>query len=118
MLVEQGRTGADASSVQGLEAFLKEGEGATVLIAVTCFAIGSTLFCYLFRRARTIPVSLAWLGLISSVLLVIGLPLQILGFVQGGMLIWMPMLVFENLVRVLADLQRVAVPQPRSVRTA
>ena len=26
--------------------------------------MGSTLFCYLFLRARSIPVSLAWLGVV------------------------------------------------------
>ena len=112
-----GATGADIAPVQALESLLKEAEGATVLVAATCFAIGSTLFCYLFLRARTIPVSLAWVGLVSSVLLVIGLPLQILGFVQGGMTIWMPMLVFEVWFAFWLIFKGVAAPQARSTRT-
>ena len=40
---------------------------------------------------------LARLGVVASVLLVVGLPLQLFGFVGGlaGMLMWLPMLVFE-----------------------
>ena len=108
-----GVSGADATFVRGLESLLNEADDATFLIAGTCFAIGSTLFCYLFLRARTIPVSLAWLGLISSVLLIIGLPLQMLGIVQSGMLIWMPMLVFEIWFAFWLIFKGVAAPQPR-----
>lgn len=84
-----------APSLTGIEAFLKATDGSTPVFAALCFAIGSTLFCYLFLRARTIPVPLAWLGVVASVILVAGLPLQILDVIKGGMLIWMPMLVFE-----------------------
>jgi hypothetical protein len=83
------------ASLTGIEEFIKASDGATPVLAALCFAIGSTLFCYLFLRARTIPLPLAWLGVIASVILVIGLPLQILDLVKAGMLIWMPMLVFE-----------------------
>jgi hypothetical protein len=67
------------------------------LIAALLFAIGSTFFCWLFVRGRVMPRVLAWLGVLASVVLVIGLPLQI-----GGMLprtitqvMWLPMLAFE-----------------------
>jgi len=75
---------------------LLEGQpGATV--SATCFAVGSLLFAWLFLRARSVPVWLAWLGVIASALLVVLLPLQLLGQVRGvaAMLMWMPMLVFE-----------------------
>jgi hypothetical protein len=44
-----------------------------------------------------IPASLAWLGLVASVILVIGLPLQLAGWLQGTItsIIWLPMLAFE-----------------------
>ncbi len=44
-----------------------------------------------------IPVPLAWVGLVASVLLLIGLPLQAAGFLTGPitMVMWLPMLVFE-----------------------
>lgn len=61
------------------------------------FAIGSTFFSYLLLRGRTIPVPLAWLGVIASVLLVIGLPLQLVGVLKGlaAGLIWIPMAAYE-----------------------
>ena len=54
------------------------------------FAVGSTIFCWLFLRGRLIPTVLAWLGIAASVLLVIVLPLHV-----EGWWIWMPMLAFE-----------------------
>jgi hypothetical protein len=44
-----------------------------------------------------VPVPLAWLGIVASVLVVIGLPVQFVGFFGGlvGWLMWMPLLVFE-----------------------
>ena len=59
--------------------------------------MGSTLFSYLFLRARSIPVSLAWLGVFASVLLVVAVPLQLAGFLRGPVtsFIWIPMLAFE-----------------------
>jgi len=61
------------------------------------FAMGSTLFSYLFLRGRTIPVSLAWLGLVASVILVVGLPLQLAGLFRGPLTsyMWIPMAAFE-----------------------
>ena len=66
-------------------------------VTATFFAVGSTLFSYLLLRGRMIPVPLAWLGVVGSVLLVIGLPLQAAGFLSGpiAMMMWLPMLAFE-----------------------
>ncbi|MEO8356940.1 MAG: DUF4386 family protein, partial [Chloroflexota bacterium] len=71
--------------------------------AAIFFAVGSTLFCWLLLRGRLIPVALAWLGMIASVLLGVILPLQLGGLFGGSMswassvtwLVWLPMLVFE-----------------------
>jgi hypothetical protein len=84
-------------------------EGATGLIAATCFALGSTLYCYLFVRARSIPAWLAWLGLFSSIILVALLPLIIAGVFEGllASLMWLPMLVFELIFAVLLLLKGV-----------
>lgn len=92
-----GGTGADAAAATALGSLLLEVQRSIPLVAATAFAIGSTIYCYLFLRARTIPVSLAWLGVIASVLLVVGLPLQIAEFVKGPVtaLMWIPMAVFE-----------------------
>lgn len=63
----------------------------------TLFAVGSTIFSSLFLRGRMIPIALAWLGVVASVLLVIGLPLQLAGFLRGPVttIMWLPMAVFE-----------------------
>lgn len=82
------------------------------------FAVGSTLFCWLFLRGRMIPRVLAWLGVFASVLLVVVLPLQLAGFLGGdaswfGWLTWaqwMPMLVFEVWLALVLILKGVAMP--------
>jgi hypothetical protein len=68
-----------------------------VALTATFFAVGSLAFACLFLRGRLIPVPLAWLGVVASILLVIELPLQLGGFVHGPItqLVWLPMLVFE-----------------------
>ena len=86
-------------------------------IAAIFFAVGSTIFCYLFLRGRLIPVPLAWLGVFSSLILVVALPLQIVGVVPGlvtsFMVIWMPMLAFELAVAAWLIVKGVA-PVPES----
>ena len=68
-------------------------------IAATFFAVGSTLFSWLLLRGRMVPVPLAWLGVVASVLLVVGLPLQLTGWLHGPITsftgMWLPMAVFE-----------------------
>jgi hypothetical protein len=67
------------------------------LVGATLFAIGSTLFCVLLLRGDMIPRPLAWTGVIASVILVVGLPLQLAGWVHAPLtsLMWLPMLAFE-----------------------
>jgi hypothetical protein len=65
--------------------------------------VGSTLFSWLFLRGRMVPVALAWLGVLASILLVVITPLQTAGLFGGSgswgssviWLMWLPMLVFE-----------------------
>ena len=85
---------AATNALAGL--LLKQG-GSTATIAALCFAIGSTIFCALFLRARSIPVWLSWLGIAASVLLVFALPVQLAGALPKSLAwpVWMPMLVFE-----------------------
>ncbi len=87
----------NAAAANALGALLLEQGGWSTLIGATCFAVGSTIYCYLFLRARSIPVSLAWLGLLASVLLMVALPLQVAGFLRGPVIsfVWMLMAVFE-----------------------
>jgi len=90
-------TGADAPetpAAHALGTYLLQGDMA---VPATFFAVGSTLFCYLLLRGRMIPIPLAWLGLIASVLLVVALPLQLAGVLRGPItsLMYIPMLAFE-----------------------
>ena len=88
---------ADAAATYALGALLLKAGARYTLVGATCFALGSTLYSYLFLRARNIPVPLAWLGVLASVLLVVGLPLQLAGFLRGPMtnFMWIPMAVYE-----------------------
>ena len=87
------------------------------------FAVGSAIFSWLLLRGRMIPVALAWLGVISSVFLVMLLPLQIAGFFGGPRgwsspvtwAVWMPVLVFELTVAVWFITKGVATPARRQV---
>lgn len=90
----------DTAAAHALGAFLLKLEGWTALISATLFAVGSTLFCWLLLRGRMIPVPLAWLGVVGSVILVLALPLQLAGFFSGVVfqLMWIPVAVFELVV--------------------
>jgi Domain of unknown function (DUF4386) len=87
------------------------------------FAVGSTIFSWLLLRGRMIPVPLAWLGVIASVLLVVILPLQLAGLFGGLMswsapvtwLVWLPMLVFEVVLALWLLIKGVAMPAGRDV---
>ncbi len=92
-----GANAPDTGAAHALGTFLRKVGAWETLISATFFAVGSTLFSYLLLRGRMIPIPLAWLGVIASVLLVVGLPLQLAGFLRGPVtsLMWLPMLVFE-----------------------
>lgn len=89
-----GANAPDTGAAHALGAYLLTGD---VALTGTFFAVGSTLFCYLLLRGRMIPIPLAWLGVVASVLLVVGLPLQLAVFLRGPItsLVWLPMLAFE-----------------------
>ncbi len=82
------------------------------------FALGSTLFSWLLLRGRMIPVTLAWLGVIASTLLVGLIPLQVAGLFGGAMAwsspvtwsVWLPVLVFEVTLALWLLMKGVAPP--------
>jgi uncharacterized protein DUF4386 len=84
----------DSAATQALAAFVLE---QTPLVSALLFAVGSTLFASLFLRGRMIPVPLAWIGVVGSAVLVVGLPLQLAGLLSGPVtqLMWVPVAVFE-----------------------
>jgi hypothetical protein len=90
-------TWTDATPANVSGALLLKVQEWSVTVGATVFAVGSTLFSYVFLRARSIPEWLAWLGVLGSIQLVITVPLTGLGLITGAAvgLIWLPMLVFE-----------------------
>ena len=84
----------DRTAIHTLAAYLMQGD---MPFTATFFAVGSTLFAWLLLRGRMIPVVLGWIGVFASVLLVICLPLQLVGFLRGPLLqwMWLPMFFFE-----------------------
>lgn len=94
---EAGTPVRDPPATLVLAGFLRQLGGWNTITAATLFAIGSTIFSWLLLRGRMIPRSLAWLGVVASVLLVILLPLELAGVVGGPItkVAWLPMAVFE-----------------------
>lgn len=92
--------------------------GGFALLAATSFAVGSAIYSYLFLRGRSIPVALAWLGVLASVLLVVVLPLQLAGFARGlvTQVVWLPMFVFELALALWLIVKGVAPVDPGSGR--
>jgi len=86
----------DAGTANALGAYLTMPD-PSVPVSAIFFAVGSLLFTYLLLRGRMIPASLAWLGMFASILLVVGLPLQLAGYLTGPVTgyQWAPMLLFE-----------------------
>lgn len=107
-------TALDAGASSALGAFFLK-MGKTMGASATFFAVGSTLFSWLFLRGRMIPVALAWLGVIASILLVVLLPLQLAGLLGGPItsLMWLPMLVFEVALALWLIVKGVAGPGQR-----
>ena len=85
----------DAATLQALGTYLLNGPDWNM--SEILFAMGSTLFSYLLLRGRTVPVPLAWIGVVASLLLVVGLPLQLAGVLSGPVTsyVWIPMVAFE-----------------------
>ena len=85
------------AAADALGAVLLQLPSWSALVSATFFAVGSTVFSYLLVRGRMIPVALAWLGLVASLLLVVGLPLELAGVLRGpvSQFMWLPMLAFE-----------------------
>ncbi|MBC7788567.1 MAG: DUF4386 domain-containing protein [Anaerolineae bacterium] len=107
-------TGTNAPATDAAHALAAYLLRSDVAFTATFFAVGSTLFSYLLLRGQMIPIPLAWLGVGASVLLVICLPLQLAGFIDGLIttLMWLPMLVFEVPLALWLLAKGVATPTP------
>lgn len=84
-------------------------------LGATFFAVGSTIFAYLLLRGRIVPVALAWLGVIASVLAVVILILQAVDVLGSPItdLMWLPMLAFEVLLALWLIVKGAALPPRR-----
>ena len=104
----------DAVTANTLGAYLLMPAQDTMLGA-PFFAVGSMIFSYLLLRGRMVPIPLAWLGVLASVLLVVALPLQFAGFLKGPLtsLMYMPMLAFEVPLGLWLLIKGVATPATR-----
>ena len=108
-----GANAPDISAAQTLGVFLLKAQDWNTLISATFFAVGSTIFSWLLLRGRTVPVLIASLGVVASVLVVIGLPLQLGGLLRGtiSQAMWWPMLLFEVTVALWFLIKGVAEPR-------
>jgi hypothetical protein len=108
-----GANAPDPAAANSLAAFLFKLPGRS--LGATFFAVGSLLFSYLLLRGRMIPVPLAWLGVLASILLVVILPLELVGALRGPItkVVWYPMLAFEVPLGLWLLIKGIAQP-PRS----
>jgi hypothetical protein len=102
----------DAATAQTLGAFFFKMGNWSPTIGAIFFAVGSTLFSYLLLRGRMVPVALAWLGVLASILLVVLLPGQLAEFIKGPVLdwMWLPALVFEVTLALWLIVKGAAMP--------
>ena len=114
-------TATDAAAAQALAAWLMGGHG----VGPISFALASTIFSYLFVRARSIPAWLAWLGFLSSAVLVGVLFLQLAGVLRAmgwgsavTWIMWMPLAVFEITLAFWLIIRGVTPPRPRLETTS
>jgi len=115
-LATAGGPGApDPASVNALGAVMLKLPGWSTNIGATFFAVGSTLFAYLLLRGRIVPAPLAWLGLLSSILVIACLPLEAIQVLRGPVteLMWLPILAFELTFALWLIVKGAAVPVGR-----
>jgi hypothetical protein len=108
-----GADGVDPAAAAALGAVLVKLPSWNSDLGATFFAVGSTLFSYLLLRGRIVPVALAWLGVLASILVVVLLPLQIVGVVGSPItdFMWIPMLSFELGLALWLIFKGAAVPR-------
>jgi len=112
-----GANAPDTAAVYALGSFLLTARAWNPIIAATFFAVGSMLFAWLLLRGRMVPVALAWLGVLASVLWVVGLPLQLVGILPDSVtqLMYLPMAAFEIPLALWLIIKGVGMPAARNV---
>jgi hypothetical protein len=111
----------DAAAAKAIGDNLFELPSWSTNVSATFFAIGSLVFAWLLLRGRIVPAGLAQLGLFASIVVVVGLPLELVGVLQGTLaqLMWLPMLAFEVPLGIWLIVKGAAAPRaPSGVRSA
>jgi len=110
-----GANAPDPAAASALGAVLLNLPSWSSDLAATFFTIGSTLFSYLLLRGRIVPVPLAWLGVLASILGAACVPLVAVGVLGSPIteLIWLPMLVFEVWLALWLIIKGAAMPTRR-----
>jgi hypothetical protein len=105
-----GENAPDPAAANALAAFLLK--LPDLMLGAIFFAVGSLLFSYLLLRGRMVPVALAWLGVLASILAVVVAPLDFVGILRGPItkLVWLPMLAFEVPLGLWLLIKGVAMP--------
>lgn len=107
-------TALDAGAASALGALFLRME-ASFTASAAFFALGSTLFSWLLLRGRMVPVALAWLGVLGSILPAVCFPLQLAGLLGGRVtsFMWYPTLLFEVALALWLIIKGVAAPARR-----
>jgi len=115
-----GANAPDPAAANALGAYLITLPSWGTNLGATFFAVGSTLFSYLLLRGRIVPVALAWLGVLASILVVVCLPLELVGILGAPMteLMWFPMLAFEVSLALWLIIKGAAMPLRRQPNRA
>ncbi len=110
-----GPAAPDPASANALAAVLLKLPSRDVAIGGSFFAVASAVFAYLLLSGRLVPLWMAWVGFLGSILLVIVLPLQLAGVVGSPItdVVWLPLLVFEVPLGFWLIFKGVAEPSPR-----
>ena len=110
-----GADAPDPAAANALGAYLMKLPSWSMVICASFFAVGSTVFAYLLLRGRMVPAALAWVGVVASILVVVGLPLQLVGILHGPItsLMWLPMFAFEVPLGLWLIIKGAAMPPRR-----
>jgi hypothetical protein len=110
-----GADAPDPAAANALGAILLKLPSWSTTLGATFFAVGSTIFSYLLLRGRIVPVGLAWLGVLASILAVVVLPLELVDVLRGPIteLMWLPMLAFEVTLALWFIIKGAAMPARR-----
>ena len=110
-----GTDAPDPATAAALGAFLLKPPSQNVMLGAIFFAVGSTVFSYLLLSGRMVPVALAWLGVLGSILAVVVLTLQFVGILHSPItdFVWLPLLVFEVWLGLWLIIKGAAMPQRR-----